>query len=133
MTVVLDASVALGWLLPDEPRLELRLSSDSILHVPPVFSYEVAHAILKAVRRDRLTKAQADDLLQILDGFPIRISPLPRTLREIWHDVVGYEVNAYDSAYLSLATELDLSLATLDERLADAARKAGVTVIGSSL
>ena len=37
-----------------------------------------------------------------------------------------YKISAYDAAYLELALRTGLALATLDEKLLKAARKAGV-------
>lgn len=43
-----------------------------------------------------------------------------------------YRLSAYDAAYLALALLEQLPLATLDRRLADAARAEGVDVFGST-
>lgn len=42
----------------------------------------------------------------------------------------NHGLNAYNAAYLALALNRSLPLATLDRKLAAAARKEGVTVLG---
>ena len=42
----------------------------------------------------------------------------------------NHNLSAYDAAYLALAINRNVSLATLDRKLAAAARKEGVTVLG---
>ena len=130
MRLVLDASVAIGWLLPDEPSLALTLDATSALLVPPVFAYEIAYAMQKAERRKRLTPDEVAEAFNLLDGFPIRIeTAVALTAREVWNEATSRGANAYDSAYLALALRLDLPLATADRQLAEVARTHGLTVL----
>lgn len=129
MTVVLDASVVLGWILPDEAAQFPVLDRDSKLHVPAVFAYELAHTLQKAYRNKRITLAAVQDGLALVESLPLVLHPPePGGARAVWLFAASYGVNAYDAAYLGLALELSLPLATTDAQLANAARAAGVTV-----
>jgi predicted nucleic acid-binding protein len=41
-----------------------------------------------------------------------------------WHTAVAYDLSGYDAAYLQLALDLQAPLATFDQRLGDAAKRA---------
>ena len=64
MSVVIDASIALSWVLPGEkasPSLTLRdklvdSPETGRLLVPPNYWYEVANTLWVAVRRERITR-----------------------------------------------------------------------------
>lgn len=84
---VLDASVALKWLLrlDDEPFQEVAdrvlrdyaagsVALSIVAHTP----WEIGHALTRAVRRGRLTPADADGALQRFDRW--RIQPVADTI-----------------------------------------------------
>lgn len=135
MTFVLDASVTLSWCFADEatPRsLEIRsqLTSERAI-VPPLWSYEVANALTVAARGIRVTHETAVAMVQQIVSLPIDTSEVlrdPTVLIDLARD---HELSVYDAAYLQLAIISDVPLATFDDRLARAARVAGVPVIGA--
>ena len=74
--VVVDASVALSWLLPGEETnraLSLRdyaaANSDVNLFVPPIFWYEIANVLWVAVKREQITQSQAINGIKALQEF----------------------------------------------------------------
>ena len=133
MSVVVDASVALSWLLPGEGTalcLSLRDSAatnpETRLFVPPNFWYEAANTLWVAVRRERLTQAAATAALQALIEFQFTVWPVEPVVCLALSFQLGLAV--YDSAYLSLALEQDSTLWTLDKALAEAAGRLNVAV-----
>ena len=131
--VVVDASMAASWLLPDERSDE----TDDVLNdiqagellVPSIFWHEIRSILLMAERRGRTRPDQTSSLLARLDlldledaghGQDGRVLALART----------HQLSAYDAVYLDLATSLHASIATLDKRLAAAAQRAGTPVLG---
>jgi predicted nucleic acid-binding protein len=132
-TWVVDSSVALALVLPDErsTRAEvlLRARRRPTLIAPPLWLYETANALTVAVRRRRLPEAalaEACDLLAALEvDIDGRVEPaLGRTLQAIG---LATELSAYDAAYLELAERrAPARLATIDTRLARVAAARGI-------
>lgn len=138
MAFVLDASVAISWCFPGDPAedtpysrgiLEM-LATDHAL-VPQVWAYEIANVIFVAsVLRKRISEAQIAEYMALLKALPIRAEPVG-----IW-DAVGIEASArrwnlaaYDAAYLALARDKKLFLATSDIRLRTVAEAQGIQVL----
>jgi predicted nucleic acid-binding protein len=81
-------------------------------------------------RRRRSTEAQAVKWLTSLSSLPIAIDH--ETTTRAWTDTLNlarkYELSAYDAAYLELALRLGLEIATLDDKLKEAADQVGVPI-----
>jgi predicted nucleic acid-binding protein len=132
---VVDTSIALAWGFPDErsataDRFWSEVQSGARLHVPPLWWYECANALVVARRRDRITEGQAATLGDLLASLPLTTSerPLGDDMARLRLQAEACGLSAYDAAYIDLARRLRAGLATLDERLADAARREGLEV-----
>lgn len=133
MGFVLDASVTLAWCFADEQTdateaLRDRVADEKIL-APALWVSETTNALLTAVRRDRLEPRHADRLQELLAALPIEVDAEPPDRRTLTAIAMRYGLSAYDATYLLLAERSGLPLATLDARLRDAARAAGVGVL----
>ena len=135
MSFVIDSSVALAWLLPDEQGstadgLADRLA-DGAACAPALWPLEVGNALIAAQRRKRLTERETEQLLKTVETLPVDLDT--KSTGESFAAVTACArklgLTTYDAAYLELAQRRGLPLATLDQRLADAARKVGVPVI----
>jgi hypothetical protein len=86
---------------------------------------------LSGHRRDRLTAADAAEFFEALRRLPIRVEP--RTEDLTWSSTVTLadqqQLTVYDASYLELAIRERLPLATLDDRLRNAARRVGVVLV----
>jgi len=136
MDWVLDASIALAWALPDEtsPQADQflsRVSRKGTLCVPSLWWYEVANALILAERRKRLTEANGIQLRELYGMLPIKTDKTigPEIIERFCTLAREYSLSAYDAAYLELALRKGLRLATLDQNLQSAARKAGVRIL----
>ena len=132
---VVDTSITLAWGLPDErssdaDRFWEEVLSGVPLHVPPLWWYECANALVAARRRERLTGEQAARLGGLLASLPVQTAERPAgdDLARLPKLAGTHGLSAYDAVYLDLARRLGLGLATLDERLADAARAEKIEV-----
>jgi predicted nucleic acid-binding protein len=133
MAFVIDASVAAGWLLPDErsdiaDALAFRMQSEDAI-APDLFWHEARSLLVTALRRGRITEAAVYISLDRLATIPLRnagASDAVTTTRL----AIRRDLSAYDAAYLDLALREHLPLATLDKKLAAAAQAEGVLVIG---
>ena len=122
--IVVDASVAVAWLLEDEDEPDtvapLRALMARETFVPQLWHVEIRNALLSAERRGRITPDQVAERLADLKTLSIRTDQEPdfdATL-ELARD---HRLTFYDALYLELAIRRDASLATLDNALAKAA------------
>lgn len=133
MSVVVDSSVALNWIMPDEDRTLTEDLMDTVALngavVPPLFQIEVGNSLLVGARRNRIEGAYIGKALDLIQKLPLRIDSSSSDY--VWSSTIeiaaAYGLTLYDAIYLELAIRLDLPLATLDERLAEAAAIAGVS------
>lgn len=133
MSIIVDASVALAWCLPDEPnplaeRTLDRLAGEDGL-IPALFWYEVRNVLLTAERRGRIEAAHADEALFWLREMPFTADPGDDDVR-VLALARKHGLTAYDAAYLALALARQAPLATLDGALAQAAGEEGVALVG---
>jgi predicted nucleic acid-binding protein len=133
--LVLDASLTLQWFLEDEAGREYGLAvlaslSTKRAAVPILWFYEVGNGLLMAHRRKRITLDKIAGFLTRLKALPIdaaeqaasEILDLPAFAQQ-------YSLTNYHAAYLALAMQLSLPLATNDADLRRAAAAAGVAVL----
>lgn len=133
MTLVVDASMAAAWFLPDErsegaePVMQALRSAPGL--VPSLFWFETRNLFLTAERRGRFKAGEALLSMTQLRGLPLQDvdSISERLVLEV---AIKHGLSAYDAAYLALAIQNRLPLATLDRRLADAARREKVELSG---
>jgi len=97
-------------------------------HVPTIWGLEVANVIAKAEERALVTEARSGAFLEMLSGVDIDVdlAASAHALSDILQLARRYRLSAYDASYLELALRLGMPLATLDEDLQKAAKKAGV-------
>jgi predicted nucleic acid-binding protein len=133
---VLDASVALAWLL-DDPVPTYALHVKRTLRtirplVPPLWILEVANVLAVGERRGNLTADQvvrSMSLIEQLLGETIEtISPLV-TFRQVLTTARSFRLTAYDAFYLEISRSEGVPLATLDHALRAAAPRAGVELL----
>lgn len=133
MTVVLDASIAAAWLLPDEEasgaaeRLIAALSQRS--PVPSLFWHELRNILIMAERRGRIVAGEAAAAMGRLRRLPLEDAGACSD-GMVLALATAHGLTAYDAAYLALAQERGLPLGTLDQKLAGAARREGVPLLG---
>ena len=133
MGVVLDSSVAAAWVLPDErsafAERAIEVAFRESAHVPTIWVYEVQNVLAFATRRKRLTLEDAREACRTLISIPAQIHA-PEGIGREFALAMPSRVTAYDAAYLCVARDLHMPLATLDESLREAAHALGVDVFG---
>jgi predicted nucleic acid-binding protein len=134
MTLVVDASVTLGWYFPDETNstteaARRHFATDSV-SAPGLWWFEIRNALIVGERRGRLDPTQTAEILAQLDALPIHLDRTPDG-GAILALARAYRLTFYDAAYLELARRLDAPLATLDRQLVTAARAAAVPLLGA--
>jgi predicted nucleic acid-binding protein len=129
---VLDASIAASWCFPDEEHTDALaawncLREDDAL-VPLHWWFEIRNTMLMGERRNRTTERRTTDFLAELASLRIVEALRPDGLG-ILALARRHRLTFYDAAYLELAKREQLSLATLDDDLAAAARAEGVALV----
>lgn len=123
MTVVVDACLALKWVLEEEGTQEALALWDrwqaagERVAAPPIFRAEVANTLRQVVRRGVATARDADDLLDALLETVAIEDPPALYARALWmaHD---FDLGAvYDALYLALAESEGCEVWTADRRL----------------
>ena len=132
MSLVLDASVVVAWLLADEDEptasvVFTRLEADVAL-VPDVWHVEVRSALLGAERRRRVRSGEVDDCLRRVRELAVRTDKEP-DIDTAFALARTHRLSIYDALYLELALRADAPLATLDKALARAAGAVGVVLV----
>jgi len=135
MGFVLDCSVAMAWVFPDEANESTDALRESLLKdsavVPALWPIEVGNVLLVATRRGRITEGDWPLIRSDLEALPIEIDPdsCNRVLSTVLPLAREHNLSVYDAMYLELALRRRLPLATLDRKLAACAVKAGVEVV----
>jgi predicted nucleic acid-binding protein len=132
MAFVLDSSVALAWLLPDETGQQTDALADRLeyesAHVPSIWPLEVSNALLTALRRKRITQAEFERCFSALSALPIETDSTAG-LEQVLKIAQRFGLTSYDAAYLELAERRSLPLATLDQKLRQACKSLKVPVL----
>lgn len=127
--VVVDASIALRWVLRDEKEarvdalLEQWVISLTEMVAPPLFLAEVTNALYLSVRRNRLTLQEAELALNTIIQLGVQTAEPPGLYPRSLRLAATYAVaNAYDAQYLALAEIEGCEVWTADQRLAASIR-----------
>lgn len=137
MTLVLDASITLSWLLSDGKTadrqyaaavLEAMKSPRTVAEVPVTWGLKIANVLVNAESRGYLNEAQSGAFLEMLSAVRIHVdsATFARALTDTLQLARRYRLSSYDASYLELALRGGLPLASLDAGLTKAAAKAGV-------
>lgn len=133
--LVVDASIVLAALLPDESdsradKAMSMLSAGGAL-VPSSWRLEIGNGLLLAQRRRRIDLAFLRECLDDVALLPVTLdSETDRfALTTTSALATRYRLATYDAAYLELALRAQLPLATLDNDLFLAAKKARALVV----
>ncbi len=121
--IVIDASTVISSVLEDENSasadIALAHAAREGALVPGNFWTEIIHALLRAEHRNRVDETTAD-----LDLAEIQVLPFEIEFPDA-HAVLSiarkHQLTGYDAAYLALALQTKLPLATVDTHLASAA------------
>jgi predicted nucleic acid-binding protein len=122
---IVDASVAVKWVLSGEPFEEKavmlkdrHVSRRVTLFAPSFMVQEVANSLWKAIIRNRITQIAAKEALENLNGLTLEFRELNWSHASETLDIAcKLDITVYDAAYLFLANQLDADLITADDKL----------------
>lgn len=134
---VLDNSVTMRWLLASEKPADqnyaetvLNTLTNNTALVPGLWHLEVVNVLLSAERRKDIAIADVEKFISQLEKLPVQVDPLTanRAFSRTLALANAYKLSSYDAAYLELAVREGLPLASLDNNLVKAAKKAAVEI-----
>lgn len=128
--VVVDASVAVKWLVT-EPGTDaaIALLSDE-LHAPDLIHAEVANILWKKQMRNEIDQDVAAYSAEVLTHVQMRIERCATLMTDAVALAVRLGHPAYDCFYLALALRIDGFLETADKRLAARCQQGDVPDLG---
>lgn len=122
--VVMDASAAAPWILPDETTefserlLEEVLDGRRSLVVPALWLYEMLNVLRSGVLRGRITEQQARKGLARISSIPVELVSAEAQGEEgILDAALSMKLSAYDATYLHLARSHGIDLVSADPDL----------------
>ena len=136
MAMVIDASVAGAWVMPDErsdiaTEIGCRVLKDGAC-VPDLFAHEIRNLLIMGVQLRRIPIDLFWDQLARIEHMPIRTVASGPSKR-VASLALKHQLTAYDAAYLDLALDQVLPLASLDKALRRAALSEGVILLPAEL
>jgi predicted nucleic acid-binding protein len=124
--VVVDASVVLKWLFPEEHRqIALRLldsyqRGEIELRAPELLVSEVGNVIARRVWRGLLDKADARGIFDLFLAMAPQLYPGALFARDTLGISIEHRRTFYDSLYLACAARWNCELITADEKFFNA-------------
>jgi predicted nucleic acid-binding protein len=133
---VIDSSVGFAWIHPNQAteatnRVLNEIEDGAAIVVPTLWFSEIANSLLVLQRRKKLTAAERKAALETLSNLPMTVD------EEAGKAAFGktselaeqYDLSVYDATYLELAIRRKLPLASRDDALNSAAKKAGIKTL----
>jgi predicted nucleic acid-binding protein len=126
VTVVIDASVAIKWVVQEEGfEAAVRLQLEEPLAAPDFLMIECANVLWLKVRRRELARRQAEMAFTAIQATPIQwfaTTDYAATAQSLAFDL---DQTAYDSLYLAVALAERMTLITADRVFADGVARHG--------
>jgi len=131
---VVDNSVVMSWYFKDETNKYADTVLDKLTEatavVPSIWLLEVVNVLIVAERQRRLSESDSTRFLTLLSQLPIVVEyERPEMMKELLALARAYNLSSYDASYLYLAMRKGLPIATLDNKLIEAARSTEVPVL----
>ena len=133
---VADSSIGVAWSTPSQGTPETDQLLDDValgrsVVVPSLWFLEVANTLLKLERNHRIPAGHRRKALADLAALSPQVDDAPAVsaFNTVSDVAEKYGLSVYDAAFLELALRRGAPLASRDQPLVEAAKKAGVSVI----
>jgi predicted nucleic acid-binding protein len=128
MNVVVDASVAIKWFLPEtlSDAAERLLAGNDTLFAPDFLLVECGNIVWKKVRLGQMARNDGDAALDALRSGPIELWPTTSLIGKALNLAHAIDHPVYACLYLATAEAADATAVTADRRFFDRARQAAL-------
>lgn len=116
MSIVIDASVALKWVLAEAGQDSADALLDRELIAPSLWLIEAANALWRRTARGELTTTEAAERLAELMQAPVTTTPVEADIAAALGLAAQLGHPVYDCLYLALAIREDTVVVTADAR-----------------
>jgi len=133
---VIDCSTTMSLFLPDEKDKDYtniiykQLENKECI-VPNIWCYEISNVLLSCKKRNRLDEKQINEIANLIYKFPVEIgnNNFQYIQNNVFNIASSYGLSIYDASYIELAIRFNCSLATLDKKLIDTAKKLNIGLL----
>ncbi len=130
---IVDASIIADFLLPgnytaNAEALIRSVDGGTNLLVPEFCLVECTNALWKRVRRQEISREEAERLSRDVPTLPLTLISVKAMLTHALQIGLTHQLAIYDSIYIALAEKYTYPLITADEKQEMAARTIGVTI-----
>lgn len=127
MTIVVDASVAIKWVIEEQGSDAAReLIAQDVLTAPDFLAIECATVLWAIARAGKFSRELARGALDAILATPIRLRPTADYASAAQAIAFDLDQTAYDSLYLAMAIAEHATLVTADKKFAAAAAQHAV-------
>ena len=120
---VVDASVALKWVIDEAGSEAANSLAGESLSSPSLLLAECANALWAKARRHEITAEEVVERLALLLGAPVLLVPVEELVEDATRLAVTLDHPVYDCLYLALAVREGTRLITADQQFVRAARR----------
>lgn len=122
MTVVVDASLAIKWVIEEDGSDAARkIAASEVMTAPELLLIECANVLRTKTRFGQVSADAARQALFALEATPIRLTPIRPHVAAAHAIALELNRSAYDSLYLAVALAERATLVTADLKFARAA------------
>src|SRR5262245_49817722 len=116
--VVIDASVAVKWFVPEihSEAAARMLDADVAVYAPDLIGPQFGNILRKKLRRKEIGRGEAREIMSAFANLPLEIRPSSLLLPSAFELAIQLDRTVYDSLYLALAVAEECALVTADAR-----------------
>jgi predicted nucleic acid-binding protein len=119
VTLVIDASVAIKWVMPEQGAdraAALRAQPDELI-APTLIAAEIGSVMRRRAAAEELTTREALDAAEIATALISRMIPIPELASRALELAIQLRHPIYDCFYLALAERENVPLISADKKL----------------
>lgn len=131
--LIIDTSVIIKWLLPDEDDLiALQIKQDFdenklTIIIPHLTYYEIGNVLKTAIKRERISEYSAKKLYNAFIDLKFTVYATKKIFTLALSKSIDFDISVYDASYIALAEYLQIPFLTTDKKLLNKVKSNFVT------